>query len=90
MLEGEFVFQVGEEKFRAKSGSSVFGPRQVPHSFLSVGKIPGKMIIAFEPAGEMEAFFVEFAKVTTLNPKAMVKGSYGMEGIGPRWTCPLT
>jgi mannose-6-phosphate isomerase-like protein (cupin superfamily) len=37
VLEGEFIFQVGDEKFRAKVRASVFGPRAVPHSFLSVG-----------------------------------------------------
>jgi mannose-6-phosphate isomerase-like protein (cupin superfamily) len=87
VLEGEFVFQVGEQKFRANAGSSVFGPRSVPHSFLSVGTIPGKMIISFQPAGRMEAFFEEFAKVTTVQPDAMVNGSlYGIEGVGPRVT----
>src|SRR5688572_24126239 len=87
VLEGEFVFQVGEQKFRANAGASVFGPRAVPHSFLSVGSIPGKMIITFQPAGRMEAFFEEFAKVTTARPDALVDGSlYGIAGVGPRVT----
>jgi mannose-6-phosphate isomerase-like protein (cupin superfamily) len=85
VLEGEFVFQVGDQKFCAIAGASVFGPRTVPHSFLSVGTIPGKMIITFQPAGTMEAFFEEFAKVTTAQPDAMVNGSvYGIDGLGPR------
>jgi mannose-6-phosphate isomerase-like protein (cupin superfamily) len=87
VLEGEFVFQVGEEKFRANAGTSVFGPRGIPHSFLSVGAIPGKMIITFQPAGRMEAFFEDFAKTTTAKPDAPVDGSqYGIEGVGPRVT----
>jgi mannose-6-phosphate isomerase-like protein (cupin superfamily) len=87
VLEGEFVFQVGEQKFRANAGASIFGPRTVPHSFLSVSTTPGKMIITFQPAGRMEAFFEEFAKVTTARPDAMVNGVvYGIEGVGPRVT----
>src|SRR5512138_1073895 len=31
ILEGEFLFKVGEETFTAKKGDSVFGPRMVPH-----------------------------------------------------------
>ena len=87
VLEGEFIFQIGEQKFRANAGASVFGPRAVPHSFLSVGTVPGKMIITFQPAGRMEAFFEDFAKVTTARPDALVNGSlYGIEGVGPRVT----
>ena len=41
VLSGEFVFQVGDEKFRVPAGGSVFGPRRVPHSFVSVGNVPG-------------------------------------------------
>ena len=84
---GRICFQVGDQKFRAIAGDSVFGPRTVPHSFLSVGEISGKMIIAFQPAGKMEAFFEEFARVTTARPDAMVNGSvYGIEAVGPRVT----
>ena len=54
VLDGEFVFQVGEQKFRAPAGTSVFGPRGIPHSFLSTGTVRGKMIITFQPAGKME------------------------------------
>jgi hypothetical protein len=45
------------------------------------------MIITFQPAGQMEAFFEDFAKVTTARPDALVNGSlYGIEGVGPRVT----
>jgi hypothetical protein len=45
------------------------------------------MIITFQPAGRMEAFFKDFSKVTTARPDALVNGSlYGIEGVGPRVT----
>jgi quercetin dioxygenase-like cupin family protein len=92
VLEGEFVFQVGEEKFRADAGASVFGPRGIPHSFLSVGTAPGRMIISFLPAGRMEEFFEEFAKFTTAlsageKPEAPPNNArHGIEPVGPRVT----
>ena len=33
VLEGEFIFKVGETMYSGKKGDSVFGPRMVPHSF---------------------------------------------------------
>ena len=62
VLEGDFLFQVGDEKFNAQPGASIFGPRGVPHAFRCVGKQPGKMLLAFDPAGQIEEFFVEIAK----------------------------
>jgi mannose-6-phosphate isomerase-like protein (cupin superfamily) len=91
VLSGEFVFQVGEEKFRVPAGGSVFGPRRVPHSFLSVGTVPGRMIISFQPAGEAEQFFEEYAKFTTAlsagqQPPPPVDGRFGIYRVGPRVT----
>ena len=89
VLSGEFVFQVGDEKFRVPAGGSVFGPRRVPHSFVSVGNVPGRMIISFQPAGEMEQFFEEYAKMTTAlhagqQPPPPVDGRFGIYRVGPR------
>lgn len=33
VLQGQFLIKVGDVTYEAKSGDSVFGPRQVPHSF---------------------------------------------------------
>lgn len=32
VLEGEFIFKVGDETFRCKPGDSVFAPRKVSHT----------------------------------------------------------
>lgn len=47
------------------------------------------MIVAFQPAGEMEAFFGELAKVEGISPREELQrlfSSHGMEVTGP----PLT
>ncbi|RYF84381.1 MAG: cupin domain-containing protein [Chitinophagaceae bacterium] len=42
VLEGEYGFALGNEKFRLKKGESVFLPRQVPHSWIQLSE-RGKM-----------------------------------------------
>lgn len=56
VLEGEFLFQVADELFRAGPGDSVFGPRMVPHAFRSLTR-QARMLIAYSPALRMEEFF---------------------------------
>ena len=56
ILEGEYVFQVGEDKHSLKSGDTIFLPRNVPHAFIQLSE-KGKMIVSFLPAGKMESFF---------------------------------
>ena len=56
ILEGDYIFQVGDEKFTAKSGDTVFAPRQTPHAFAQISE-KGKMFYLFQPSGKMEDFF---------------------------------
>ena len=56
VVEGEYLFQVGEEKYSMKSGDTIFLPRKVKHAFVQLsGK--GKMIVSYLPSGKMEDFF---------------------------------
>ena len=56
IIEGEYLFQVGDDKFQMKSGDTIFLPRNVQHAFIQLTEI-GKMIVSYLPAGKMEAFF---------------------------------
>ncbi len=56
-MEGEVTFQVGEQRVQLHAGESVLAPRLVPHTFSSVGATPGRLLIAFCPAGKMERYF---------------------------------
>src|SRR5690242_6880080 len=62
ILEGEFLFEVGVERFHLHAGDSLLAPRQVPHVWAFVGEALGRILIAFLPAGKMEAFFREVTK----------------------------
>jgi quercetin dioxygenase-like cupin family protein len=81
VIEGEVVAEVGKEKFRLKAGDSIFAPRKVPHAFLYVADKPGRMLIAFTPAGKMEAYF---RNGHGFDPKSF--SEYGMEYVGPAIT----
>jgi quercetin dioxygenase-like cupin family protein len=81
VIEGELVAEVGKEKFRLKAGDSVFAPRRVPHAFLHVAEKPGRMLIAFTPAGKMEAYF---RNGHGFDAKSF--SEYGMELVGPALT----
>jgi quercetin dioxygenase-like cupin family protein len=56
VLEGEVTFQVGDLRRKLVAGESVVGPRGVPHAFSGSDSNPGRMLIAFAPAGKMEPF----------------------------------
>jgi mannose-6-phosphate isomerase-like protein (cupin superfamily) len=88
VLEGDFLFQVGDAKFSVQPGASVFGPRGVPHAFRCVGKLPGKMLLRFDPPGQIEKFFVEIAKPGVEGGEGQhhekdILQRYGMEAVGP-------
>lgn len=56
VIEGDYIFQCGNEKFYVKPGDTIFLPRNVPHAFIQLSE-KGKMIVSYLPAGKMEAFF---------------------------------
>jgi len=57
VIAGEYIVEVGSERFHIKSGDSILAPREVPHVWAFVGESTGRLLIAFVPANKMEAFF---------------------------------
>src|SRR5260221_13329851 len=52
VLEGEFQFEVGAERFRLQPGDSLLAPRRVPHVWAFVGEPRGRILVAFFKARE--------------------------------------
>ncbi len=50
VLEGEMTFYVGYETIKARPGSFLFGPRDVPHAF-TVDSGPARLLFILSPAG---------------------------------------
>lgn len=85
VVEGEVAFQVGEQRLRLNPGESVLAPRRVPHTFCSVGTIPGRVIIAFTPAGKMEQFFEDTKNVITADAEQFRRCEMELVGPSPFW-----
>jgi quercetin 2,3-dioxygenase len=68
-LEGEFVVEVNGRTRRLMPGDSLLAPREIVHSWAYVGDGPGKILIAFSPAGKMESFFRETTKANAMPPR---------------------
>jgi mannose-6-phosphate isomerase-like protein (cupin superfamily) len=88
-ISGEFIVQVGEEKFNLKPGDSLFAPRKIPHAFAKINEGVAQMIVLFQPAGTMEDFFKQMSKLGKNIPANQEKElrdlwrSHGMEIVGP-------
>ena len=84
ILEGEFQFEVGAQRLRLHPGDSLLAPRQVPHVWAFVGEARGRILIAFLPALNMEAFFREVTKANAMPPQDPgLWRAHGMELLGP-------
>ena len=86
ILEGAYRIDVGEERFDVGVGDSVFAPRGVPHVWAHVSEGEGRLITAFQPAGQMESFLGALAEMGSAPaPEAMASlfASHGMTMLGP-------
>lgn len=92
ILEGELDIVVGEVKFQATRGETIFLPRTVPHAWATSGNRPAKVLNTYQPAGQMEKFFHEIGKYTggpavhealTLDELRKLFTDHGMELLGP-------
>jgi mannose-6-phosphate isomerase-like protein (cupin superfamily) len=83
VMEGEVGFVVGDQRLTLKAGESVLAPRQVPHTFSSVAATPSRLLIAFTPAGRMEAYMRDSETAgPPADPVAWFR-KYDMEYLGP-------
>jgi mannose-6-phosphate isomerase-like protein (cupin superfamily) len=90
ILEGEFLFKIGDETFNAKAGDSFFGPRMIPHAFAKTNEGAARMLILYQPAGRMEAHFKavsegSYAKLSD-EEKDKFRQANGFKVVGPALT----
>ena len=90
VLEGEFLFLVGERQVSALPGTFVFIPRGMVHAAKVIGSEPGKVLAAYIPGG-LERSFEEFAQLRTEQREeadrsrtvAEINEKYDSEFVGP-------
>lgn len=93
VLDGKMTFYVGEEVLEATTGSFVFAPRGIPHTF-TVDAEPTRVLVFASPAG-FEQFALELGEpasgdeqppgLSVPPPEVLgpVAGRYGIEVVGP-------
>lgn len=67
VLEGRLEFQCGELKTIAEPGTTLFLPRNIPHSFRNIGDTPSRVRVTIIPAG-FERFFAEVDRLESEGP----------------------
>lgn len=85
IVEGEYLFQLGEEQHRLKVGDTIFLPRTVPHAFAQLTET-GKMFFLFQPSGKMEDFFRVMGNLTsppTPEQGTKISADHDMIVVGP-------
>lgn len=85
VIEGQYLFQVGDDKYNLSPGDTIFLPRNVPHAFLQLEE-RGKMIVSYLPAGKMESFFkITDQWLDTPSKEEIVKviEDHDMKVVGP-------
>jgi quercetin dioxygenase-like cupin family protein len=92
VLEGSAVFKCGDELFQAGPGAFVFLPRDIPHSYKTLGEAPARWLLLTTPAGA-EGFFIEAGVPAAedgvgsqpLDPRKLgaIAAKYGLEILGP-------
>lgn len=89
VLRGSVGLKCGEQSVVLKMGDSFLAPLGIAHAFVALGREPSQMINMFEPAGQIEAFFVEYAEVLNqsdppdLKRLTSVNETHGIRVVGP-------
>jgi len=94
VIEGELTFWVGGETIVAPAGSFIYGPRDVPHTFV-VSSEQARFLLVVEPGGfehfiralsspaERREVPPPASEPPDLDALVAVAASYGIEIIGP-------
>ncbi len=89
VLEGSFLFQLGDEKVSFNAGDSIFVPRNVKHCFNYTGEHSGTLFVGMLPGKGMENYFTDMGKLLVGKEMPDMKAlqalykSYDSEIIGP-------
>ncbi|GAB3022297.1 cupin domain-containing protein [Spirosoma pulveris] len=85
IIEGDYLFQVGDEKFTVKAGDTVFAPRGIPHTWLQLSE-RGKQVYMVQPAGQLEDFFLRLTELKGPPTEELIQKmhkAHGMTVVGP-------
>ena len=86
VLQGEILFEAGDDKLTLPAGGSIWMPRGIPHVWANTSRANGKLLVACQPGG-FEKFFDALGSIPEDNVSqpaiTRVMAKYGMEVLGP-------
>lgn len=90
ILEGEYEWTVGGNKFVAKTGATIFAPRDVPHTYRCIGQTQGRLLCVITPSG-FEGFFEEIGAMSPEQQQDIsrvmeIANKFGLEILPPTKT----
>ncbi|MBX3144227.1 MAG: cupin domain-containing protein [Trueperaceae bacterium] len=91
VVAGKYSIEVAGEMHHLGPGDSILAPRGVPHGWALDGSEPGRLLIAFQPAGRMEEFFAATADMVGMPTPAELAPlfeAHGMTVVGPPLRTP--
>ena len=89
MLKGSIGLQCGSDRLILKAGDTFMAPADVPHAYVTLGSEPAHMLLIYDPAGDMESFFADYAPVVSVDGEpdqkklAAVYERHGLKIVGP-------
>ena len=57
MLKGSIGVQCGSDRMVLNAGDALMAPANIPHTFVTLGTETAHVLLVYDPAGDMEAFF---------------------------------
>lgn len=85
VVEGDYLFQLGDKQHELSAGDTIFLPRNVPHTWLQTTE-RGKLIYILQPAIKMEEFFYamdELGRPPSKEEAEKIFMAHGMKNVGP-------
>ncbi len=88
MLGGSIGLQCGSDRTILSVGDTFMAPADVPHAYVTLGTEPAHMLNVYDPAGDMEGFFAEYAPLISVDGEpdhktlAEVYAKHGMKVVG--------
>lgn len=89
LLKGSIGLQCGSDRVVLRAGDSFMAPADVPHAYVTLGDEPAHMLNLFDPAGQTEAFFADYAPLVGVEGQPDIKKlaevyvKHGLKVVGP-------
>lgn len=90
VIEGELLFQIGDDQHTLTTGTYAFGPRGVPHAYRNTGDGPARILVIYTPGNFVrmteelaELGPLDFDDESDLERVVPILEEYGVEMVGP-------